>query len=76
MKQYVIREREAGRYIAAHPTLTEAAAKIVDRHFKLEDWEWFDVSIRCYLLGECLGEYLDTCKNVVMAKVEGVRKHA
>lgn len=23
-------------------------------HFLNEDWEWFDVSIRCYLLGEAL----------------------
>ena len=24
-----------------------------------EDWEWFDVSIRCYLLGQVLSEVLD-----------------
>lgn len=23
-----------------------------------QDWEWFDVSIRCYLLGEAIAEYL------------------
>ena len=23
-------------------------------HFLNEDWEWFDVSIRCYLLGEAM----------------------
>lgn len=24
-----------------------------------EEWEWCDVTIRCYLLGKCLGEVLD-----------------
>ena len=28
-------------------------------HFMNEDWEWFDVSIRCYLLGQAIAEALD-----------------
>ena len=31
---------------------------IVD-HFMSEDWEWFDVTIRCYVLGQAIGEALD-----------------
>lgn len=27
--------------------------------FLNEDWEWFDVSIRCYCLGEAIGNVLD-----------------
>ena len=27
--------------------------------FMAEDWEWFDVSIRCYLLGQVISEVLD-----------------
>ena len=27
--------------------------------FMDEDWEWFDVSIRCYLLGQVISEVLD-----------------
>lgn len=28
-------------------------------HFVNEDWEWFDVSIRCYLLSTAISEVLD-----------------
>lgn len=31
----------------------------VTRHFYNEDWEWFDVSIRCYLLTSVVGDVLD-----------------
>ena len=31
--------------------------------FKDEDWEWFDVSIRCYLLGQAISEVLDDLEN-------------
>ena len=31
--------------------------------FKNEDWEWFDVSIRCYLLGQAISEVLDDHEN-------------
>lgn len=34
-------------------------AKTVGERFIDEDWEYFDVSIRCYLLGEVLGEVLN-----------------
>lgn len=29
------------------------------RHFLNEDWEWFDVSIRCYVLGSSIEAALD-----------------
>ena len=31
----------------------------VAEHFLEEDWEYFDVSIRCYLLGQAIAEALD-----------------
>lgn len=34
------------------------AETVVD-HFMSEDWEWFDVTIRCYVLGQAIGEALD-----------------
>ena len=34
-------------------------AETIAEHFLNEDWEWFDVSIRCYLLGECISEALE-----------------
>ena len=33
------------------------------KRFKNEDWEWFDVSIRCYLLGQAISEVLDELEN-------------
>lgn len=30
-----------------------------------EEWEWLDVSIRCYLLGECISEALDELEREV-----------
>ena len=34
-------------------------AEEVGKHFLKEDWEWIDVTIRCYLLGQVLSEVLD-----------------
>ena len=34
-------------------------AKTIGEKFIKQDWEYFDVSIRCYLLGQVLGEVLD-----------------
>ena len=34
------------------------AKEIADR-LASQDWEWFDVSIRCYLLGQAISEVLD-----------------
>lgn len=34
-------------------------ADTVADKFLSEDWEYFDVTIRCYLLGEAIGEALD-----------------
>lgn len=31
----------------------------IAEHFLEEDWEYFDVSIRCYLLGQAIAEALD-----------------
>lgn len=34
-------------------------ADTVCEHFLNEDYEWFDVSIRCYILGECIAEVVE-----------------
>ena len=34
----------------------------VGNKFISEDWEWFDVTIRCYLLGSAISEVLDELK--------------
>lgn len=33
--------------------------KTIAEKFLAEDWEYFDVTIRCYLLGECIYSVLD-----------------
>jgi len=38
-------------------------AETIAEKFLSEDWEFFDVTIRCYLLGECLGEAIDKLWN-------------
>lgn len=34
-------------------------AEEIGKRFINEDWEWMDVSIRCYLLGQAISEVLD-----------------
>lgn len=34
-------------------------SKTVSEKFLSEDWEWFDVSIRCYLLNQAINETLN-----------------
>jgi hypothetical protein len=34
-------------------------AEIIGEKFLSEDWEYFDVTIRCYLLGSAISEVLD-----------------
>lgn len=31
----------------------------IGRHFLQENWEWFDVSIRCYILNTCIYDALE-----------------
>ena len=35
------------------------SAAEIGEHFLNSDWEWFDVSIRCYLLGQMISKVLD-----------------
>lgn len=35
----------------------------IAKHFLNEDWEYFDVTIRCYLLGQAISEVLDKLEN-------------
>ena len=37
----------------------EISSEEVAKHFLNGDWEWWDVSIRCYLLGSAIDEALD-----------------
>ena len=56
-KQYVF---EGG-----FPTLVDAiktfgiVSELVAHNMLYEDWEWFDVTIRCYLLGQAVSEVVE-----------------
>lgn len=58
-KEYVLGDPNAVDYIKdmCYEFGTEAAE--IGEKFMNEDWEYFDVSIRCYLLGQMISEVLD-----------------
>lgn len=35
----------------------------IGSHFLSEDWEWMDVTIRCYILSQCIAEVLEEYAN-------------
>lgn len=63
---YTFNSYEAREKVLENPDLVKEMinefcidAQTVGEKFLNEEWEWFDVSIRCYLLGECIGTVLD-----------------
>jgi hypothetical protein len=55
-KEYVIDNMELCK--EALDEFCVEASEVAD-HFLSEDWEYFDVTIRCYLLGQAICEVLD-----------------
>ncbi len=55
-KEYVLDNTDDIRDMA--DTFGTSAADIGE-HFMNEDWEWFDVSLRCYHLGSAIREALE-----------------
>ena len=45
-------------------------ADTIAEKFLEEDWEYFDVTIRCFLLGECLDAAIDELKNELEEETE------
>ena len=63
---YTFNREEAKKYVVDNMDLVgemiedfDIDAKTIGEKFKEQDWEYFDVSIRCYLLGEVLGDVLE-----------------
>ena len=63
---YTFNREEAKKYVVDNMDLVgemieefDIDTKTIGEKFKEQDWEYFDVSIRCYLLGEVLGEVLE-----------------
>lgn len=66
---YTFNRCEAKEYVTDNMDLCIEALKefcidseTIAEKFLCEDWEYFDVTIRCYLLGECLSEVLEGYK--------------
>lgn len=63
---YTFNSSRAQEYVSDNmDLLKEALAEFCEdaattaEHFLNEDWEYFDVTIRCYLLGQAISEALD-----------------
>lgn len=63
---YTFNSYKAGEYVKDNIDLCREMiqefcidAETVAEKFLDEEWEYFDVSIRCYLLGECISAVLD-----------------
>ena len=55
-KEYVVKNMDILKEMV---TEFDIDAKTVAEKFLNEDWEYFDVSIRCYLLGQAIDETLN-----------------
>ena len=67
---YTFNAYKAKEYIFADPdTVTEALeefcveAKTIADKFLSQDWEYFDVTARCYVLGQAIEDALDSIEN-------------
>lgn len=67
---YTFNSFKAGEYVKDNIDLCREAlqefcvdANTTAEKFLEEDWEYFDVTIRCYLLGECLDAAIDELKD-------------
>lgn len=63
---YTFNRVQASLYVLDNmDLLEEAAAEFgidsadIGTHFLAEDWEWMDVTIRCYMLSQCIAEALE-----------------
>lgn len=65
---YTYSRAEAEKNVKGDPNAMDYIREMVSEYdekdialekFMDEDWEWFDVSIRCYLLGQVISEVLD-----------------
>lgn len=64
---YTFNRWQAGEYVKPNMSLAIEAMtefgfdmKVLSEKYHDEEWEYLDVTIRCYLLAECLSNILDT----------------
>jgi hypothetical protein len=67
---YTFNSYKAGEYVKDNIDLCREAlqefcvdADTIAEKFLEEEWEYFDVTIRCYLLGECLDSAIEELKD-------------
>ena len=72
---YTFNRWKAKEYVTDNMDLcTEAledfcvSAETIAEKFLTEDWEYFDVTIRCYLLSECVYRVLDEYEEELLGK--------
>ena len=63
---YTFNRVQASLYVLDNMDLLEEAVEEfgidsadIGTHFLSEDWEWMDVTIRCYILSQCIAEVLE-----------------
>ena len=66
-KKYVLEDVETVR--EALQEFCTPAETIADK-FLNEDWEYFDVSARCWVLSQAIGEYIDENRDEIEKKIE------
>jgi len=45
-------------------------AATIGEKFLDEDWEWLDVTARCFVLGECISEYIEDNREEIEKAIE------
>ena len=68
-KEYVLDDIDTVR--EALEDFGTSAEDIAD-HFLKDDWEYFDVTARCYVLGQAIDEYLEENEDAITAKFDEV----
>lgn len=63
-REYVMGDPEAAEYIRQLVEEFGVERAVVANKFLDEDWEYWDVSIRCYLLGQAIAQALDDMDDV------------
>lgn len=58
-KEYLFNSTDGESYLADALDDYGIDAAEVGRRFMSQDYEWFDVTIRCYVLGQAISEVLD-----------------
>ena len=51
-------------------------AKEIGEKFLNEEWEWLDVTARCYVLGQAVGAWIDENREAIEAAIEAANEES